>query len=145
LQGSSAFIQATTLVSNTSSRLFRFRLTSPAMVRSRFNTFSRRRLSWLLWLVLLLPMGQLAATWHVLSHVHSGQVSGNDGDQAIHEDQCELCPSAAALIGGAPVASSSDLPQLTALYGAPLVALHGVVWTAPTRAYNSRAPPLLLL
>ena len=105
------------------------------------NTFSRSRLMWLLCLVLLLPIGQTAATWHMLSHVHFGQAD-DDGDHALHEDHCDLDASATALIGGAPLALTLDLPRPTALQEIPTVALHGVLWTAPTPAYTSQAPPL---
>ena len=106
--------------------------------------FSHRRLGWLLWLVLLLPMAQTAATWHVLSHLHSDQADKNDGKQAIHQDHCDLCLSAAALIGGAPLVSAPQLPPARALHKTPLDALRGILLTAPTRAYDSRAPPFPL-
>lgn len=110
----------------------------------RFNTFSHRHLVCLLWLVLLLPIAQTAATWHVLSHLHSDQSAENDGKQAIHQDRCDLCLSAATLIGGAPLVSSVQLPQARAFHEAPLVELRGILLTAPARAYDSRAPPFPL-
>jgi hypothetical protein len=108
------------------------------------NTFSRSRIMWLLCMVLLLPLGQSAATWHMLSHVHFGQVEG-DGDHALHEDHCDLDGSATALIGGAPLTVVFDLPRSTAHQEAPVLAWHDVLWSAPTPAYNSQAPPFSLL
>ena len=110
----------------------------------RFNTFSQRHLVWLLWLVLLLPIAQTAASWHVLSHLHPDQSAQDDGKQAIHQDRCELCLSAATLIGGAPLVSSVQLPQARVFHEAPLVELRPVLLTAPLRAYDSRAPPFPL-
>jgi hypothetical protein len=114
------------------------------MHTTRLNTFTHRHLVWLLWLVLLLPIAQTAATWHVLSHLQSEQADENSGKQAIHQDHCDLCLSAAALIGGAPLVSSPQLPQAKALHEAPLVQLRGILLTAPARAYDSRAPPFPL-
>ena len=114
------------------------------MHTTRLNMFTHRHLVWLLWLVLLLPIAQTAATWHVLSHLHSEQADENDGKQAIHQDRCALCLSAAALIGGAPLGSAPHLPQARAFHEAPLVELRGILLTAPARAYDSRAPPFLL-
>lgn len=112
------------------------------MLTTRLSTVSHRHLVWLLWLVLLLPIAQTAATWHVLSHVHSSQA--DDGKQAIHQDHCDLCLSATALIGGAPLLSSPHLPLARGLHEAPLVELRGIRLTAPALAYDSRAPPFPL-
>ena len=114
------------------------------MHTTRLNTFTHRHLAWLLWLVLLLPIAQTAATWHVLSHLPSNQADQNDGKPAIHQDRCDLCLSAATLIGGAPLVSSVQLPQARAFHEAPLVELRGILLTAATRAYDSRAPPFPL-
>ena len=104
----------------------------------------RRRLVWLLWLVLLLPMAQTAASWHLLSHAHSGENSEADGKQPLHHTQCELCLSAAALIGGAPPVQPPGLPHPTARHERPKAAASSV-WLAPTApAYESRAPPFSL-
>ena len=114
------------------------------MYPTRNTLYSRRHLVWLLWLVLLLPMAQTAATWHVLSHVNSEQREDTDGQKAIHQGHCDLCLSAAALIGGSPLASSTPLPALEALHEVALAGLHGVILAAAPRAYDSRAPPFSL-
>lgn len=115
------------------------------MATTRLCAFSHRHIVWLLWLVLLLPMGQTAATWHVLSHTDSGQTDSDDGKQGVHQDHCDLCFSAATLIGGAPLVASSGSSLAEGRVEAPLLELHGILPTAPTLAYNSRAPPISLL
>jgi len=105
---------------------------------------SQRHFVWLLWLVLLLPIAQTVATWHVLSHVKSDQLQEGAGQQAIHQVHCDLCLSAAALISGAPLASSAALPQEGAFQETAVANLRGIVLPAPSRAYDSRAPPFFL-
>ena len=110
--------------------------------------FSRRRVMWLLWLVLLLPVAQTAATLHELSHAMSdvaGQNSPLDGKQAVTHAPCDLCLTSAALIGAAPPATPPRVPQLAALRDLP-PAVFASVWFAPTvPAYESRAPPFSVL
>ncbi len=109
---------------------------------------SSRRLAWLLWLVLLLPLAQTAATLHVLSHAIS-DVAGDggqiDGKQAIGNAHCELCLTGAALLGAAPPAALPYLPQSTALHEPPLAVFAGVWFATTVPAYESRAPPFSLL
>lgn len=104
---------------------------------------TRRHLVWLLWLVLLLPLAQTAATWHVLSHMNSQSAPESDSRQAIHHAQCDLCLGAAALAGGAPLVPKPVAPLLHALHEAPLIASHLVLWRLVTLAYYGRAPPSL--
>ncbi len=111
---------------------------------ARRKLFSHRHLVWLLWLVLLLPLAQTAATWHVLSHLNSDPVVEGDGQKAIHQGHCDLCLSAAALIGGAPLASSPRLPQADEFQEAAVADLRDIFLLAPSRAYDSRAPPFIL-
>ncbi len=107
----------------------------------RRNMLSQRHLAWLLWLVLLLPMAQTAATWHLLSHVRADQADVEGGKPAIHLSQCDLCLSAAAVVGGTPLVSAPELFQAGVFHEAPVVDLRGIVWLATTPAYHSRAPP----
>lgn len=109
-------------------------------IRQR-NTFTQRHLAWLLWLVLLLPMAQTAATWHLLSHVQSDSADAGAGKPAIHLSQCDLCLSAAAVVGGTPLVSAPELFQAGVFHEAPVADLRGIVWLATTPAYHSRAPP----
>lgn len=114
------------------------------MLTLQSKLLTRRHLVWLLWLVLLLPLAQVAASWHVLSHVNSQSAPENDSRQAIHHAQCDLCLGAAALIGGAPMASEPAAPAATALHEAVLTASPTVQWRLATPAYLSRAPPVFL-
>ncbi len=114
------------------------------MRRLQCTLFSQRHLVWLLWLVLLLPIAQTAATWHVLSHVTSDRVDQSDGPQAIHHGHCDLCLSAAALIGGAPLVAAPPLPLAKVPHAPAFADVRGIVWPAPSRAYDSRAPPFSL-
>jgi hypothetical protein len=114
------------------------------MQLAQHKPFMQRHMAWLLWLALLLPLAQTAATWHILSHVNSEQANAADDQQAVHQAHCELCLSAAALIGGAPLASQPDQPQARALTEVVAAALRGVAWKPTARAYESRAPPFLL-
>jgi hypothetical protein len=108
---------------------------------TQHTLFSRRHLVWLLWLVLLLPMAQTAATWHVLSHVNSEQREDTDGQKAIHQGHCDLCLSAAALVGGAPVASSPALPAVKVMHELTVADVRSISLSTAPRAYDSRAPP----
>jgi hypothetical protein len=111
------------------------------MNNTRLNTFSQRHFVWLLWLVLLLPLGQTTASWHVLSHVHSSQAAENDGQQTLHQDHCDLCLSAATLIGGGPLACVPDASPASGPVEVPQHALHNIFTTAPAQGYDSQAPP----
>lgn len=102
----------------------------------------RIHLRWMLVLALLLPLGQVASTWHLLSHLHGNQRSGQT--DADHGDHCDLCIAAAAVLGGAPQA-----PQVAILVPPPLPQPQPVVnaptlWLDQTHSpYLSRAPPAL--
>lgn len=112
------------------------------ILQSRLLT--RRHLVWLLWLVLLLPLAQVAASWHVLSHVNAQPVPENDNRQAIHHAQCDLCLGAAALVSGAPLVSAAAAPAAPLLHDAFVATAPAVHWRLATPAYLSRAPPAFL-
>lgn len=112
------------------------------MTRTLRSQLTQRRFAWLLWLALLLPIAQLAAGVHILSHAHGDHSGKEPVSQAIHEDLCGLCPSAAAVLGGGPVVASSAPVLPAALYAAPLAALPVMLQAALAHAYDSRAPPL---
>ena len=110
---------------------------------ARLHRLLHRHLAWLLALLLLLPLAQTAASWHLLSQVHTGQSAPSGDDHTIHESHCALCLNAAALTGGAlPVQSMATLPIV-----APAQAQE--VPRAPARLarlqrpYQSRAPPFV--
>ena len=109
---------------------------------------SRRRFWWLLWLVLLLPIAQTAATLHVLSHAMldlAGDGSAIDGKPAIDHAHCELCLTAAALTGAAPPAAAPCLPRLAMSRALPRAVSLAVRFAATVPAYESRAPPFSVL
>lgn len=121
---------------------------NPAMQALRHPLSPPRRFAWLLWLVLLLPLAQTAANWHLLSHATSelsGESGGADGKPAIDPAHCDLCLMAAALIGAAPPVPSAVLAPTSAPHTPP-VSGFASVWLAPALpAYQSRAPPFPLL
>jgi hypothetical protein len=103
-------------------------------------------LGWLLGVLLLLPLGQSAAVWHVLGHLgEPAQQTQRDNAALPHGDGCGLCQVAAVVgAGGAP----SALPVcavaagLGRMHPAPVAA---AVWLAPVAVgYRSRAPPGVL-
>ena len=105
------------------------------------TSFTHLRLAWLLGLLLLLPLAQAAATWHLLSHVNAAPATSSQRDPAIHEDHCNLCLTAAAIVGGAIPSQPAASIQIMLLAGvADAIA---TVWIAGAqRPYQSRAPPV---
>lgn len=117
------------------------------MSNLRAHTASRRRCMWLLWLLLLLPVAQTAATMHVYTHGLAEEAKETrelGGKLALSHAHCGICLTAAALIGGAPPAEPPALFHSTALYEVPK-AKPSSAWGFPFfPAYESRAPPLAL-
>lgn len=104
-----------------------------------------RHLAWALCFAWLLPLAQLAATWHELSHVDLGAPASSDTHkQALHLTHCDLCLSAAAVAGGAPLATRVPLVLAATRDALPQRAVETAPGAAPLRAYRSRAPPLAL-
>lgn len=101
----------------------------------------QRRLALLLWLALLLPLAQAAATWHGYSHFGPQASSHDDGKQLAHDAHCDLCLTAAGLAGGALVdtAASPREPELHDTLPGVVVAHTYAARLTP--AYRSRAPP----
>jgi hypothetical protein len=100
-----------------------------------------RHFAWLLWLALLLPLGQAAGAWHALSHART-DVAGDSDTKALHVAHCDLCMVAAAVTGGAPAGQPPALPAVAARHEAPQAGASTSVPAAPPTAYLSRAPPL---
>ncbi len=119
-----------------------FAVISAPMRTRHFQTFAQRHLAWLLWLVLLLPVAQLAALSHLVSHGASSQTEPRDGHQAIGQGHCDVCLGAQALVGGAPLVAAAALLLAFGLTQATV--LRPCVRLLPARliAYNSRAPPI---
>ena len=113
------------------------------MQAAQSKPFMQRHMAWLLWLALLLPLAQTAANWHILSHANSEPANALDDQQAVHQAHCELCLSAAALIGGAPLAPLPNLFHPRAMAAVLAADVRGVASMPAARAYESRAPPFL--
>ncbi len=114
------------------------------MSNLRSGRLASRRFGWLLWLGLLLPMAQLAAATHALSHARTATSSRDDPtSQSQHFAHCDLCLTAAAIGGAAPVADPA--PFATPAFGTtpPRDMLRVRPAIAPALAYRSRAPPVL--
>lgn len=109
---------------------------------TRSSRFAASRFAWLLWLGLLLPVAQLAAATHALSHVRLAG-SGDPHPQAPHLAHCDLCLTAAAIGGAAPPAAVAAFvaPTLPSSQTDGFVAAPRSV--ATVLAYRSRAPPVL--
>lgn len=112
------------------------------MSASRIHLFLKRHAAWLLAFALILPMAQAAASWHLLSHVHSQSSDRSDGHPSAWEDSCDLCLSAAALTGGAISATAANpVPGMVPTEAITLQ--RDTLWFAPVqRPYQSRAPPI---
>ncbi len=100
-----------------------------------------RRFAWLLWLALVLPVAQVLAVDHALSHVGAGR--DVDGKQAPHGAHCDLCLAAAAVTGGAPLATPPVWVPPAGHTGLPTAAVGGVLAVLAVRTYLSRAPPVV--
>jgi hypothetical protein len=105
------------------------------------RVFLQRRFGWLLWLALLMPVAQLGAAWHAISHSRPDTTGEADGKPALPHAHCDLCLVAAALGSAAPAGEPPLVAHLAVRHAMPRVDA-GSVWTAPSaRAYESRAPP----
>jgi hypothetical protein len=95
-----------------------------------------------LWLALLLPLAQAAASWHAVSHL---QLEADaDGKQALHATHCDLCLTAAAVHGGVPAGDAPQLQHQALRHAVPL-AFASSVWLGEfVRPYESRGPPAFL-
>ena len=106
------------------------------------NTVSQRHLAWLLWLMLLLPVAQVTASWHALSHAEADASGARDPRYAPHLTHCDLCLTAAAIDGGMPLGEPPLLSQEVTRQERPRVTPVTFWVASPARAYLSRAPPI---
>lgn len=111
---------------------------------TRLPSLSPRRLAWLLALVLLLPLAQTAASWHLLSHARTESSKPASDDYGAHEGHCTLCLTAAALTAGGALPVQSLAPPPIALPAeARQISSTPVRFSRPLRPYESRAPPFV--
>jgi len=111
------------------------------MLAPSFPRVSRRCLAWLVWIGLLLPVAQVAAAAHALSHARQEASRDGEGKAAIQAAHCDLCLIAAAIGGGAPLSEPAAAPPVALRHEAPRAAFADVWLALPVPAYRSRAPP----
>jgi len=109
-----------------------------------FNLISKGRLAWLLGLVLLMPLAQTAANWHLVSHAQAQATQRSDDPSAGFADYCDLCQTALATSAGL-LPTLVDVVRVTAApipipQFAAVIARLQRVWPP----YASRAPPFAL-
>jgi hypothetical protein len=112
------------------------------MHATRFRTAPQRHFVWLLWLMLLLPVAQVTASWHALSHAGVEAGAARDPQHAPHAAHCDLCLTAAAVDGGVPLVASPSLTPEAIRHALPRAALAAFWVASPAQAYLSRAPPI---
>jgi len=101
-----------------------------------------RHLAWLLWLAMLLPMAQVVATTHLLSHTGEAVAAAADQKAAHHALHCDLCVTAGAIAGGALASTPPSLPSAQAAPSeAPRAAFDNLSENLLALAYQGRAPP----
>jgi hypothetical protein len=111
-----------------------------------FQRLRQVHLGWLLGGLLLLPLAQSAATWHVMEHLGEPARQAHHEDASLpHGDNCGLCQLAAV------VGAGGAMPALPVCVAAPdfgwmpPAAAAAAAWLAPVAvAYRSRAPPRAL-
>jgi len=109
-----------------------------------FNRFTHSRLAWLLGMLLLMPLAQTAANWHLVSHIPAQVSAPADETAAALVDYCGLCDVALATTGGL-LPTLATLPTADAVpHAAPGLAFATAVITPPWPPYASRAPPFAL-
>ena len=97
--------------------------------------------------MLMLPVAQVAALWHGLSHAaptaqQAAPAPGEPLSQAAH---CDLCLLAATIHGGALPSAPILLQHPPARHEAPLAAFVAGWPGSPALPYRSRAPPAFSL
>ncbi len=115
-------------------------------MRARFfNRVSKGHLAWLLGILLLMPLAQTAAAWHLTSHAQGQASEKRDSQSSTVADYCDLCQIAAAATGGL-------LPTQTVVIHAPCAPCavpHATCQSAAIEPlwnpYASRAPPFALI
>lgn len=114
------------------------------MSRHLFHRPLRIGLPWLVWLALLLPLGQAAAAWHEASHTAEA-ADVDDGQKALHSAACGLCLASAAVHGaGGMPADAPAVAHPAVAQARPLQATPAERPAAPALGYSSRAPPCFL-
>ena len=109
-----------------------------------FNRFTHSRLAWLLGMLLLMPLAQTVASWHLVSHIPAQASAPSDEPAAALVDYCGLCNVALATTGGL-LPTLATLPTASAVpHTAPSLAFATATITPLWPPYASRAPPFVL-
>lgn len=115
--------------------------------RSRLRQYLPRHFAWLLWLAMLLPVAQTAASCHLYSHDQELAAAAADYSKNKHAavgSHCDLCLVGSIAHGGA-LPSAELLPPLPPIVHAAPRAAFQSPWTPPlVLAYQGRAPPIAL-
>lgn len=101
-----------------------------------------RRLLWSLLLALLLPLAQVAAAAHEVSHVQAAPQAGSKS--APVGGHCDLCAVAAAISGGGAPTATPVLALQHGTYALPLRHAPAAHLAQAFHAFSSRAPPSAL-
>ena len=100
-----------------------------------------RRLLWSLLLALLLPLAQVAAAAHELSHVQArAEAASKQAPVAAH---CDLCVVAASITGGGAPSTATTVASAPVEAAVPVAREPAAHFAEPFSAFASRAPPAL--
>lgn len=111
-------------------------------MRARFfNRFTHGRLAWLLGMLLLMPLAQTVASWHLVSHIPAQASAPSDEPAAALVDYCGLCNVALATTGGLLPTLATLLTASAVPHTAPRLAFATATITPLWPPYASRAPP----
>ncbi len=113
------------------------------MLAVRPVPFLQRHMAWLVWLAMLLPMAQMAAMWHGVSHANTRVAGADDPLDAPQTTPCDLCLAGATVTGGAALVAWPAVSPAVAAHELPALAFASVCVTALALAYRSRAPLLV--
>jgi hypothetical protein len=103
----------------------------------------RRHLCWIFLFALLLPLAQLAAAAHEVSHVRPAlEMGSKSGLQGGH---CDMCALAAQVDGGAAASSPPKLPLPAPRQSTPEWTVADRLCAGTIVPFDSRAPPNSLL
>ncbi len=106
-----------------------------------FNMISKGRLAWLVGLLLLMPLAQAAANWHLIAHTHAQASQRADDTSTGLSDYCDLCQAAAAVSSGLLPTPTAATPTVALPVAVPGLAATAALLAPAWPPYASRAPP----
>jgi hypothetical protein len=102
-----------------------------------------RRHFWILLFALLLPLAQVAAAAHEVSHAGPALETGSKS--GLHGGHCEICALAAQLGGGAAASTPAKVLDFELHQTTPAWHFASRPCVGLIVAFHSRAPPISLL